>query len=210
MRRRGRWQWPAERCRRSSRARALPPCAARFLASRPAPLRVDRGNKRRRGEKKQQTAAARALGGWLAEEDEFGVDEGELAALQALGLPLGFGSTQVGPGILATYQREVLLASPGDTKRLLLPDGTPPPPAAAPPRLPPGRGLRGGCWAGCRPLRRRRCCSRSARGRALGGTCSQRWRSTTWLAAHLCATRPGCALAGAAGVAGGRRRAGQG
>jgi hypothetical protein len=35
------------------------------------------------------------LGGWLDEEDEFGVDEEEMQQLQALGLPAGFGTTKV-------------------------------------------------------------------------------------------------------------------
>ncbi len=55
-----------------------------------------RGCKRQRGNenKSKQGTAAQQLGGWLDDEDEFGVDEAELAVLQALGLPAGFGTTK--------------------------------------------------------------------------------------------------------------------
>jgi hypothetical protein len=36
------------------------------------------------------------LGGWLDDEDEFEADAEDQAALQALGLPVGFGTSKVG------------------------------------------------------------------------------------------------------------------
>ena len=45
-----------------------------------------------------QGSAAMHLGGWLDDEDEFGVDEQEMQQLQALGLPAGFGTTKVRAG----------------------------------------------------------------------------------------------------------------
>lgn len=63
----------------------------------PPAWRLCRGHKRRRGGEKSRGTAAQHLGGWLDdEEDEFEVDEAELAALQALGLPAGFGTSKVG------------------------------------------------------------------------------------------------------------------
>ncbi|PRW59904.1 trimethylguanosine synthase [Chlorella sorokiniana] len=56
------------------------------------------GRKRRHppgGASTQQGTAAQSLGGWLDEEDEFAVDEGELEQLRALGLPAGFGTSKV-------------------------------------------------------------------------------------------------------------------
>lgn len=77
-------------CRRRRRAcdRTFPSCPLPLVRGRKRPHPPGSGNK-------QQGTAAQSLGGWLDEEDEFAVDEGELEQLQALGLPAGFGTTKV-------------------------------------------------------------------------------------------------------------------
>ena len=62
---------------------------------RPAARRSYQRRRAAQGGGKAQGSAAMHLGGWLDEEDEFGVDEEEMQQLQALGLPVGFGTTKV-------------------------------------------------------------------------------------------------------------------
>lgn len=90
-------------CRRrrfaATAAATASPASATIRTCFPHPTPLRRGRKRRHppgSGSAQQGTAAQSLGGWLDEEDEFALDEGEMEQLRALGLPAGFGTSKVG------------------------------------------------------------------------------------------------------------------